>query len=137
MLYSAISGNSRSFPSGGVQVLYISDLYQLPPVVKEPEWELLRSVYASPFFFDAQVIRQAPPVYLELKRCTGKGNRFIGLLNNIRNNEAGWEDMERLHDYYQPEFIPSKHDNYHADDLAQCQGRRHQPEELGKLRGNP
>ncbi|HEV2479789.1 MAG TPA: helix-turn-helix domain-containing protein [Puia sp.] len=123
-------------PFGGLQVVYIGDLYQLPPVVKEPEWELLKTVYASPFFFDAQVIRQVPLVYLELKKIyRQKEDRFIGLLNNIRNNEASWEDLERLHDHYQPEFIPSKHDNYitltshnaRADSLNQG--------ELGKLRG--
>jgi PIF1-like helicase/Helix-turn-helix domain/Helicase len=124
-------------PYGGVQVLYIGDLYQLPPVVKEQEWEFLKSAYASPFFFDAQVIRQAPPVYLELKKIyRQKENRFIGLLNNIRNNEAGWEDLERLHDHYQPEFIPSKHDNYITLTSHNAKADSINQEELGKLRGN-
>jgi hypothetical protein len=124
-------------PYGGVQVLYIGDLYQLPPVVKEQEWEFLKSVYASPFFFDAQVIRQAPPVYLELKKIyRQKENRFIGLLNNIRNNEANWEDLERLHDHYQPEFMPSKHDNYITLTSHNAKADSINQEELGKLRGN-
>ena len=123
-------------PFGGLQIVYIGDLYQLPPVVKEPEWELLKSVYASPFFFDAQVIRQAPPVYLELKKIyRQKESRFIGLLNNIRNNQASWEDLEKLHDHYQPEFIPSKHDNYITLTSHNAKADSLNKEELGKLRG--
>jgi len=124
-------------PFGGVQVVYIGDLFQLPPVVREPEWELLKTVYESPFFFDAQVIRQAPPVYLELKKIyRQKENRFIGLLNNIRNNQASWEDLERLHDHYQPEFVPSKHDNYITLTSHNARADSINQEELGKLRGS-
>lgn len=123
-------------PFGGLQIVYIGDLYQLPPVVKEPEWQLLKSVYASPFFFDAQVIRQSPPVYLELKKIyRQKEDRFIGLLNNIRNNEASWEDLERLHDHYQPEFIPSKRDNFITLTSHNARADSLNQEELGKLRG--
>src|SRR5579871_5707825 len=52
-------------PFGGVQMLYIGDLYQLPPVVTNEEWELLRQHYQSPFFFDALALRESPPFYLE------------------------------------------------------------------------
>ena len=123
-------------PFGGVQVLYIGDLYQLPPVVSNQEWELLRSFYASPFFFDAQVIREAPPVYLELKKIyRQKDGGFIGLLNNIRNNVAGWEDLERLHDHFQPEFIAPKGENYITLTSHNAKAESINQEELGKLRG--
>ena len=124
-------------PFGGLQVLYIGDLYQLPPVVSNQEWELLKSYYASPFFFDAQVMRQAPPVYLELQRIyRQKEERFIGLLNNIRHNRASWEDLERLHDHYQPEFVPSKGDNYITLTSHNARADSINQEELGKLRGS-
>ena len=124
-------------PFGGVQVLYIGDLYQLPPVVSNTEWELLKACYASPFFFDAQVIRQSPPVYLELKKIyRQKESDFIGLLNNIRNNQANWEDLERLHDHYEPEFIPSKGDNYITLTSHNAKADSINQQELEKLRGS-
>jgi hypothetical protein len=123
-------------PFGGLQVLYIGDLYQLPPVVTDAEKELLKAYYPSPFFFDAQVIRQAAPVYLELKKIyRQKEGRFIEILNNIRNNRASWEDLERLHDNYQPEFIAPKHDNYITLTSHNSKADAINREELAKLRG--
>jgi hypothetical protein len=123
-------------PFGGLQVLYIGDLYQLPPVVSKEEWKLLESHYQSPFFFDAQVIRQSPPVYLELTQIYRQNEaRFIHLLNNIRNNQVGPEDLELLHDYYQPEFIPSKKDNYITLTSHNAKADSINQEELDKLRG--
>lgn len=123
-------------PFGGVQALYIGDLYQLPPVVTDAERQLLNAHYPSPFFFDARVIREAPPVYIELQHIyRQKDNVFIDVLNKIRNNKAGWEILERLNDYYQPEFIPSKRDNYIT--LTSHNGRAEaiNEEQLGALRG--
>lgn len=100
-------------PFGGVQVLYIGDLFQLPPVVAQEEWELLKEHYKSPFFFDAQVMQQAPPVYLELKKIYRQHEaEFIRLLNNIRNNQATKEDLERLHQHYRPGFESSSEEKY-------------------------
>jgi hypothetical protein len=100
-------------PFGGVQILYIGDLFQLPPVVSNEEWALLKEHYQSPFFFDAQSVRQSPPVYLELKKIyRQKEADFIGILNNIRNNRADYDDLERLHEHYRPDFQPSKEENY-------------------------
>lgn len=100
-------------PFGGVQVLYIGDLFQLPPVVRQDEWELLQQFYKSPFFFDALVIQQAPPVYIELKTIYRQSDAsFIHILNNIRNNRCTESDLERLHEHYQPDFYPAPEENY-------------------------
>lgn len=100
-------------PFGGVQMLYIGDLFQLPPVVSKEEWALLQPHYKSPFFFDAQVLLQAAPLYLELKKIYRQNEAdFIHILNNIRNNRATRQDLDQLHEYYQPDFIPPAADNY-------------------------
>ena len=98
---------------GGIQVLYIGDLFQLPPVVRNEEWELLKEYYDSPFFFDAQVIKHSPPVYIELKKIYRQSDKeFIHILNNIRNNICTKEDLEKLHEHYQQDFVPAKEENY-------------------------
>jgi hypothetical protein len=123
-------------PFGGLQVLYIGDLYQLPPVVSKEEWNLLQQHYASPFFFDAHVTRQSPPVYLELNKIYRQNEAvFINLLNNIRNNRMEPEDLEKLQDYYQPEFIPSKRDNYITLTSHNVKADSINREELDKLKG--
>jgi len=53
---------------GGVQVLFIGDMLQLPPVIKDQEWNLLSEFYNSPYFFDGLVIKEEPPVYIEFNK---------------------------------------------------------------------
>lgn len=103
--------NSRPF--GGLQVLYIGDLFQLPPVAGREEWETLKTHYRSPFFFDAHVIRQVCPVYIELQKVYRQRDAtFVNLLNNIRNNRCTPADFELLQQYYKPAFTPASADNY-------------------------
>ncbi len=100
-------------PFGGLQVLYIGDLFQLLPVVSREEWELLKQHYQSPFFFDALALRDSPPLYLELDKIYRQNEAgFIHILNNIRFNRITGEDLDRLHEYYHPDFQPAKTDNY-------------------------
>jgi hypothetical protein len=102
-----------NLPFGGVQVLFIGDLFQLPPVVKNDEWNLLKEHYNSPFFFDAHVVRQSPPLYLELKKIYRQTEQdFINILNNIRNNLAGADDLEQLHQHYHPGYRPAEEEHY-------------------------
>ena len=100
-------------PFGGVQMLFIGDLYQLPPVVRDHEWQVLRDHYTSAFFFDAKVLREHPPVMLELSKIyRQKDGEFIRLLNNIRNNQCTAADLEQLNAHYQEGFTPAVDEQY-------------------------
>ena len=100
-------------PFGGVQVLFIGDLMQLPPVVKHEEWQILRGYYKSPFFFDATVLHAEQPLYIELDKIYRQSDeRFIAILNNLRNNRIETEDMTVLNQYYKPDFKPNPTDGY-------------------------
>ena len=91
---------------GGVQVLFIGDMYQLPPVVREPEWRLLRQYYESPYFFDSYVLKEDPPVHVEFTRIYRQTEeKFINLLNQVRNNTVGEEGFKILQDRFQPQFF--------------------------------
>jgi len=100
-------------PFGGVQVLYIGDLYQLPPVVPNNEWDILQAWYESPFFFSAKAIAEMPPLYIELKKIYRQNEQvFIDVLNRVRNNQLTEEDFTLLNDRYQPDFSPAGGDKY-------------------------
>ena len=94
-----------SSPFGGVQVLFIGDLLQLPPVIRNEEWETLRHYYKGKFFFHSQVIQQNPPLYIELSKIFRQtDNRFISVLNNLRNNQISPADIQMLNAFVQPDF---------------------------------
>jgi hypothetical protein len=100
-------------PFGGVQVLYIGDMFQLPPVVREDDKDIINSYYKSPFFFDARVIQQAPPQYVELKHVYRQRDEiFVSVLNEVRNNELTEEGLQLLQQRYFPGFQPDKKENY-------------------------
>lgn len=100
-------------PFGGVQVLFIGDMLQLPPVVKDDEWSFLKSYYKTAFFFDAQVLQQNKPLYIELDKIYRQADdTFINILNHLRNNQVSREDIETLNRYYKPGFRQELHDNY-------------------------
>lgn len=95
-------------PFGGVQMLFIGDMYQLPPILKDDEVLLHQKYYESPFFFDAKAMQQIDFKYIELTKIYRQDDSvFISLLNNIRNNDCTQEDIELLHSRYRPNFIPT------------------------------
>jgi len=111
MVLRYVRKNNASF--GGVQVLFIGDLHQLPPVVKSNEWNLLGEFYNSVYFFDAHALQQSPPVYIELEKIYRQADSvFINMLNNLRNNEITVEDIALLDKYYKADFMPAKEDKY-------------------------
>ncbi len=111
VLRSVRRRRDRSF--GGVQVLFIGDLLQLPPVVKDSEWEYLNRYYKSQYFFDACVMRESGLVYLELNKIYRQSDpEFIRLLNNLRDSRMTSEDVVFLNTFYKPDFKPEKGDHY-------------------------
>lgn len=96
----SVKGNFQE-PFGGVQVLMIGDLFQLPPIVGREEWPMLNRFYKSMHFFEAKVLQQAGMVYLELDRIFRQSDdRFITILNHLRDNSATEEDIAFLNSFY-------------------------------------
>lgn len=92
-------------PFGGVQVLFIGDLLQLPPVVRDEEWSTLKNYYKGKFFFHSHVIQQNPPLYIELSKIFRQTDDvFISILSNLRNNHISQEDIKNLNQYVQANF---------------------------------
>jgi len=95
----------KSLPFGGVQILFIGDLLQLPPIIRDEEWRTLRNYYRGKFFFHAHVIQLYPPLYIELSKIYRQtDDRFISVLNNLRNNEITAVDIQMLNEFVQPNF---------------------------------
>ena len=84
-------------PFGGIQVLFIGDLLQLPPVVKNDEWSILSSYYNGIYFFNSQILSAFPPLVIELTTIfRQKDDEFIELLNNLRNNRFTEQNIALL-----------------------------------------
>ncbi|MFN8294793.1 MAG: helix-turn-helix domain-containing protein [Chitinophagales bacterium] len=114
---------------GGVQVLFIGDLFQLPPVIKDEEWSFMKEYYESPFFFNAQVLKETHFLNIEFDKIYRQNEeKFIRLLNKVRNNEMNEDDFYLLNERYQPELLGDLEDyitltthNYKADRINQAQ----------------
>ncbi len=102
-----------NLPFGGVQLLFIGDLHQLPPVAQQQEWSILQEYYGSVFFFDALVLKDAPPILIELTKIyRQKEESFVELLNKVRNNKMDTENFEALNQKYNPKFEPTNDEKY-------------------------
>ena len=103
----------RNKPFGGVQLLMIGDIQQLPPVVKDEEWQLLKPYYQTLFFFGSKALEQAGYISLELKHIYRQSdNRFINILNRIRNNQIDHQSLTELNQRYIPNFNPDDQEGY-------------------------
>ena len=121
-------------PFGGVQMLLIGDLYQLPPVVKSKEKKFFSEVYQSPFFFGSHVIRESGFAleFVELEKIyRQKDQKFIDILNAARNNTLADKLLKRLNTRVDPDFENQDYITLTpTNDLADAINRR----ELGKLK---
>lgn len=84
-------------PFGGKQLLFVGDIYQLEPVVKEEDRQFLRPFYPSPYFFDAHVFRSFKLVSIELRKVYRQtDSTFINILDHIRTNMVTANDLQLL-----------------------------------------
>ncbi len=101
-------------PFGGVQMIFIGDLYQLPPVVGSHEKEIFKEVYETPYFFSAEVFAQTTFEMIELEKMYRQSDeKFISILNAIRNNTPTFVHLKDLNTRYVPVV-----EDYQSEDFA-------------------
>jgi tRNA uridine 5-carbamoylmethylation protein Kti12 len=125
----------RSKPFGGVQLLMIGDLQQLAPVVKDDEWSLLRSYYDTCYFFSSRALKQSQFVGIELTHIFRQSDqRFIDMLNCIRENRIDDQVLELLNSRYVPNFNPSDDEGYITLTTHNFQSKQINDVKLGQLK---
>jgi len=123
-------------PFGGVQVIFIGDMFQLSPVATDDEWRLLSEYYQSPYFFHSQAILQKQPVYIELDKIYRQTNAdFIQVLNEVRNNCLSDFGLKLLQSRYNPLFVPPQDDTYITLTTHNYKADQINAEELSKIKG--
>ena len=104
-------GNAAPF--GGVQLLMIGDLQQLAPVVTDEEQLLLKPYYDTCFFFSSHVLRKTNYLTVELQHVYRQSDeKFIDLLNKVRQGRIDDDVLARLNARCLPGFIPQDNEGY-------------------------
>ncbi len=108
-----LNGPRTDKPFGGIQMVFIGDLYQLPPVVTRSEMSVFQSLYETPYFYGAAVFDSFDMEFVELEQVyRQRDENFISLLNAIRSNSVTDEDLKLLNERYLPQFEPPQDDFY-------------------------
>lgn len=102
-----------SAPFGGVQLLLIGDIRQLPPVVKEDEWQHLSQYYSTPYFFESHALKRAGFLTVELSTVYRQSDKvFLEILNSIRDGKANQHTLSILNSRLNPGFNPADDEGY-------------------------
>lgn len=103
----------NSKPFGGVQLLMIGDLQQLPPIAHGEEDELLRQYYKTLYFFSSAALKSMKYSCIELKTVYRQTDgHFINILNHARECTLTNQDISDLNTRYIPDFSPRPEDGY-------------------------
>ncbi|MFC1861316.1 AAA family ATPase [Chloroflexota bacterium] len=108
-----LNGPDALKPFGGIRMIFIGDLYQLPPVVAGNERMLFKTVYETPYFYSARVFDSLEMEFVELEKVyRQQDKRFINLLNSIRNRSIAEDGLAVFNLRYKPQFEPPAGDFY-------------------------
>jgi len=138
-LLDAIDATLRRFkdhylPFGGVQLLMIGDLQQLPPIVPKDDKQLLQNYYETMFFYGSRALQRTHYTCIELTHIFRQNDeQFIHLLNQIRDNAIDETTLEKLNDRYNPQFNPSDDEGYITLTTHNKQAKKINSAKLDKL----
>ncbi|MFA4967167.1 MAG: AAA family ATPase [Candidatus Margulisiibacteriota bacterium] len=128
----------RDLPFGGLQMIFIGDLYQLPPVITYKEKEIFKEHYKTGYFFSAHAFDSLKMELLELEKIyRQKDQKFIDLLNAIRNNTVGEDDLARLNTRVNQNFEPRPDDFYVHLTPTKLASQEINERQLEKIKGKP
>ncbi len=132
------NGPDEKQPFGGVQMIFIGDLYQLPPVVSSVERDIFRGYYDSPYFFSAKAFESLAMEFVELEKVyRQRDDEFIRLLNAIRNRTVTDADLAQFNRRCQPSFEAPEGSFYisltSTNDLADTINEKRLDELPGKI----
>ncbi|HUH65737.1 MAG TPA: AAA family ATPase [Syntrophales bacterium] len=131
-----LNGPDGGVPFGGVQMIFIGDLYQLPPVVTGQEREIFRGHYKTPYFFGAKVFEALDMEFVELEKIyRQRDDEFIRLLNAIRNRTMTDDDLAMLNQRVQNGFTAPADDFFIYLTSTNEQANRINDEQLTGLKG--
>ncbi|WP_245533815.1 PIF1 family DEAD/DEAH box helicase [Corynebacterium lubricantis] len=95
----------NDLPFGGVQLVLVGDLLQLPPVVEDNEREIFTSRWKTPFFFSANCFDSLNLKNINLTKVWRQSdNEFIEILNQVREGSVGDAALEVLNDHVDADF---------------------------------
>ena len=98
-----LNGPDYNKPFGGVQVVLVGDLYQLPSFIGKESNEVFYKMYKSTFFFDSNIFKEANFKCIELKKMFRQTDpKFLNLLEKIRTNKMEKEDFDEINKQYTP-----------------------------------
>lgn len=125
-------------PFGGVQLLLIGDLYQLPPVVTKEDEEILKGCYGSNyFFFNSIAIRKVGFETVCLNKVYRQNNpEFVNILNRAREGRISWPDCNKLNTRFEPEFETPENTKYINLVAQKKQAEEINDERLENVEGN-
>lgn len=125
---------NRYKPFGGVQLLMIGDLQQLAPVVKDDDWNILKPYYDTCFFFSSHALKRSKFMGIELNHIFRQSDqRFIDLLNKVRENRMDATTLQELNQRHIPGFNPEEKEGYITLTTHNYQSQQINDSKLGKL----